>query len=252
MRIPFIAGNWKMYTDSVEAEALAVSLKRLLADVEDVDVAVCPPFPYLRPVFDILRDSRIRTGAQNMCWETKGAYTGEVSPRMLKDVGCDLVILGHSERRHIFQEMDEIVNRKIRKALEYELSPIICVGETLEEREAGKTEEVVLRQIGGCLEELSVEDLGKITVAYEPVWAIGTGRTATPEQAQEVHRLIRDWLGGRFSRGIADDVRIQYGGSVKPENAAGLMAQPDIDGALVGGASLKAEDFSAIVKATCQ
>jgi triosephosphate isomerase len=247
MRIPFIVGNWKMYTDSVEAESLAVSLKRLLADVKDVDVAVCPPFPYLRMVCEVLKDSRILTGAQNMCWETEGAYTGEVSPRMLKDVGCDLVILGHSERRHIFQETDEIVNKKIRKALEYDLSPIVCVGETLDEREAGKTEEVVLKQIEGCLEELSAEDLGKITVAYEPVWAIGTGRTATPEQAQEVHVLIRDWLAGQFSRGIADDVRIQYGGSVKPENAAGLMAQPDIDGALVGGASLKAENFSVIV-----
>ena len=249
MRKPFVAGNWKMHTTSSEVESLLGSLKSLLADVDGVDVAVCPPFPYLSLASRLLGGCRIRVGAQNMYWEEKGAYTGEVSALMLKDVGCDLVILGHSERRHVFGETNAMVHRKIRKALEVGLHPIVCVGERLEEREAGKTEQVVQTQVEGCLEGLSSQEMERITLAYEPVWAIGTGKTATPEQAQEVHRLIRVWLGRVFGEGVAERVRIQYGGSVKPENAKDLITQADIDGALVGGASLKAESFAAIVRA---
>lgn len=249
MRIPFIAGNWKMNTTASEAEALLKALKESLSDIEDVDVAVCPPFPYLMMVSRLLEGSRIRLGAQNMSWEKKGAFTGEVSPEMLTDAGCEFVILGHSERRHIFKETDEIVHRKIQQALESGLSPIVCVGETLEEREEGKTVQVVEDQIEGCLGGIAGSDMNHVTIAYEPVWAIGTGKTATPEQAQEVHRLIKVWLEDHFSRDIADTVRIQYGGSVKPENAKALLAQPDIDGALVGGASLKAPHFTTIVEA---
>jgi len=249
MRIPFIAGNWKMHTTAPEAEVLLQSLRESLSDIEDVDVAVCPPFPYLMMASRLIEGSRIRLGAQNMSWEKKGAFTGEVSPEMLKDAGCELVILGHSERRHIFSETDEVVHRKIQKALEIGLHPIVCVGETLEERESGRTDRVVEDQIEGCLGGISGSDMNHITIAYEPVWAIGTGKTATPEQAQEAHRSIRVWLEHHFNRDIAEIVRIQYGGSVKPENARVLLAQPDIDGALVGGASLKAPDFTAIVKA---
>lgn len=249
MRTPFVAGNWKMNTTRSEAEDLIGSLKSSLADTDNVDVAVCPPFLYLLLASKVLEGTRIRLGAQNMHWEEKGAYTGEVSARMLKDAGCDLVILGHSERRHLFGETDEMVHRKIRRALDVGLHSIVCVGETLEEREAGRTETVVEGQVNGCFRGLSVEDMREITVAYEPVWAIGTGKTATPEQAQEVHRLIREWVGRTFGDDIAEEIRIQYGGSVKPENTGDLIAQPDIDGALVGGASLRAESFTAIVRA---
>jgi triosephosphate isomerase len=249
MRIPFIAGNWKMNTTASEAEALLKSLMESLSEIEDVDVAVCPPFPYLMLASRLLEGSRIRLGAQNMSWEKKGAFTGEVSPEMLRDAGCEFVILGHSERRHIFGETDEVIHRKIQLALEVGLYPIFCVGETLEEREGGKTERVVEDQIEECLGGISGSDMNHMTIAYEPVWAIGTGKTATPEQAQEVHRLIRVWLEGHFNRDIAGAVRIQYGGSVKQENARALLEQSDIDGALVGGASLKAPDFTAIVEA---
>ena len=248
MRIPFVAGNWKMHTTAEEVRELLNSLKVLLKDVENVTVAVCPPFPYLILASEILDGSSIHVGAQNMHWESEGAYTGEVSPRMLKDVGCEFVIIGHSERRKLFGETDEIVHRKIQAALRQELHPIVCVGETLEEREEGKTTQIVESQIRGAFTGFTVEEFKKITIAYEPIWAIGTGRTATPEQAEEVHRLIRVWIADRFGREVAEEVRIQYGGSVKPENAAALLAQDNIDGALVGGASLKAESFAAIVK----
>ena len=249
MRIPFVAGNWKMHTKAAEAEELARSLVRLLEGVENVNVALCPPFPYLPLVAKVLRGTRIRLGGQNMCSELEGAYTGEVSARMLKDVGCDFVILGHSERRRLFGETDESVRRKIRQALDVGLLPIVCVGETLDQREVGKTVEVVGSQVKGCLQGFGAEEMRRVTVAYEPVWAIGTGKTATPEQAQEVHGFIRTWLSRTFGDDVSENLRIQYGGSVKPENAVVLMSQPDIDGALVGGASLKAESFAAIVEA---
>ena len=238
-----------MNTTASEAVDLLNTLKQLLEDVEEVDVAVCPPFPYLSLISKTLEGSRILLGAQNMHHETKGAFTGEVSPGMLTDVGCDLVILGHSERRHIFGETDEIIHRKIQSALEFGLQPILCIGETLDDREADRTVAVVTRQLKGCLDGFSRQDMDRMILAYEPVWAIGTGRTATPEQAEEVHRLTREWIEEQFDRETADSIRIQYGGSVKPGNAGQLMAQPDIDGALVGGASLDAESFAAIVKA---
>ncbi len=238
-----------MNTTASDAVDLLNALKPFLEDVEGVDVAVCPPFPYLSLISKTLEGSRILLGAQNMHHEAKGAYTGEVSPAMLKDVGCDLVILGHSERRHIFGETDETIRKKIQSALEFGLRPILCIGETLDDREADKTADVVRRQLKGCLEGFSRQDMEHIILAYEPVWAIGTGRTATPEQAEEVHRLTREWIEEQFDKKAAGSIRIQYGGSVKPGNARQLLEQPDIDGALVGGASLDAESFAAIVQA---
>ncbi len=250
MRIPFVAGNWKMNTSLAEAEQLIRELIPLVADLKDVYIAVCPPFPYLSGIVQRVQSSSIEVGAQNMYFETKGAFTGEVSGDMLKDIGCAYVILGHSERRHIFGEKDPIINKKVHKALEVGLKPILCVGELLEEREIGKTEQVVETQIQEGLKTVSAEQMAQITIAYEPVWAIGTGKTATPEQAQEVHRLIRDWLKVHYGGDLAEQICIQYGGSVKPDNAKTLMDQPDIDGALVGGASLKAESFASIIRAT--
>lgn len=249
MRKPFVAGNWKMNASSAEAEGLVKELKELVADLSGLDVAVAPPFVYLHKAVYLLKDSPIRVGAQNCYFESKGAFTGEIAPEMLKDVGCDFVILGHSERRHIFGETDSMVNQKVKKALEAGLDVILCAGELLEEREAGQTEQVVSTQLQGGLQDISPDEMAKITIAYEPVWAIGTGKTATPDQAQEVHAFIRRWLAGHFSADMSKTVRIQYGGSVKPENAKELMNQPDIDGALVGGASLKADSFAAIAKA---
>jgi triosephosphate isomerase len=239
-----------MNATASEAADLLNALKQLLTDSETVDVAVCPPFPFLSMASEILKGSRIQLGAQNMYSEIKGAFTGEVAPQMLKDVGCNLVILGHSERRQYFGETDASVNRKIHLALEAGLNPIVCVGETLDQREANETEGIVIGQLAGCFSDLDQEMMNQIVIAYEPVWAIGTGKTATPEQAEDVHRLIRNWIGERFDRGTADGMRIQYGGSVKPQNADQLMAMTDIDGALVGGASLNAEHFSTIIKAS--
>lgn len=249
MRKPFVAGNWKMNTTSSEASLLVTELKSLVDDLNGVDIAVCPPFPYLAMTVNILKNSPIQVGSQNIYYEEKGAYTGEVAASMIQDIGCTSVILGHSERRHIFGETDQIVYKKIKKALDQDLSPIVCIGETLEQREGSETVEVIETQLKGCFSDLSAPEMKKITIAYEPVWAIGTGRTATPEQAQEVHQQIRNWLRSQFESDIVDGLRIQYGGSVKPGNARDLMKQPDIDGALVGGASLKAEDFAAIIKA---
>ncbi len=248
MRAAVVAGNWKMYTSAAEAEALVRSLATLVSGIQNVEVAVCPPFPYLIPVAKALQGTKIKVGGQNMHWEDEGAFTGEVSPKMLKDAGCHFVILGHSERRQYFGETDEKINRKIKKALSSGLAPIVCVGELLAEREAGNTEKVIRTQLEGCFQTLTSADAVKLVIAYEPVWAIGTGKTATPEQAQEVHRFIRGWLSGRFGRDAAESIRIQYGGSVKPDNAKALMSQPDIDGALVGGASLKADGFASIVR----
>lgn len=248
MRVPYVAGNWKMNTSEAEAQTLIDELKTQIEDVADVDVAVAPPFVYLHKAVYLAKDSVLKVGAQNCYFESKGAFTGEIAPEMLKDVGCDFVILGHSERRHVLGETDEVINKKVKKALEAGLEVILCVGELLKEREANKTEDVVKAQLVGGLTDISADDMTKITIAYEPVWAIGTGKTATPDQAQDVHAFIRGWFKSNYNETVAEQVRIQYGGSVKPDNAAELMSQPDIDGALVGGAALKADSFSAIIK----
>ena len=231
-----------------EAKALVEALKPLVSDVKDVEVVVCPPFISLSTVQEVIKDSNIELGAQNVYWEKSGAFTAEVSAPMLKSVGCTYVIIGHSERRTYFGETDETVNKRIFAALEEGLKPIVCVGETLEEREAGKAFDVIKQQITGGLVNLTQEQMKSIVIAYEPVWAIGTGKTATKEQAQEVHAFIRQQLAELFGDATADATRIQYGGSVKPENASDLMSQPDIDGALVGGAALKAASFEGIIK----
>jgi triosephosphate isomerase len=247
-RLPFIAGNWKMNKTVEEALDLIRELKKAISGVKEVEVAVAPPFTALYGVHKELEDSFIRLAAQNLYWEEKGAFTGEISPLMLKEAGCQYVIIGHSERRQFFGESDETVNRRIKAALAHGLKVIFCIGETLREREEGETFAVIERQIEGGLKGLGDKDLKKMTIAYEPVWAIGTGKTATPEQAEEVHRFIRERVNGLYSREVSEEIRIQYGGSVTPDNVKGLMDQPDIDGALVGGASLKAESFSKIVR----
>ena len=248
MRKPFIAGNWKMNTDSDGAVALASGLTKELSGIDTVDVAVCPPFVYLQSVAKALSSSNIALGSQNVYFEEKGAFTGEISCGMLKDVCCTYAIIGHSERRHVMGETDAMINQKISAAINSGLLPIFCVGELLEEREAGTTSDVVAAQVKNGLEGICNERIQAVTVAYEPVWAIGTGLTATPEQAQEVHAMIRGLLADMYGDEIAQTLRIQYGGSAKPGNTAELMAQPDVDGLLVGGASLKVEDFSAMVK----
>ena len=243
-----MAGNWKMNKTIGETIELANGLKRSLYNIEDVDIVVCPPFTALSEAAEMLADTNICLGAQDLFWEEKGAYTGEVSAAMLKDAGARYVIIGHSERRQYFHEANEAVNKKLRKALAAGLSPIMCVGEKLEERESNKTFEVVEDHVAGGLRDITEEDAAKVIIAYEPVWAIGTGRTATPAQAQEAHSFIRGLLSKLYSKDLSLLVRIQYGGSVTPGNAASLMEQPDLDGALVGGASLKAESFTDIVK----
>ncbi|MCE5186896.1 MAG: triose-phosphate isomerase [Planctomycetaceae bacterium] len=248
MRKPFIAGNWKMNTQSATAVALAAGLARELQAVDQVDVAVCPPFVYLQSVAAALSASSIALGAQDVYFEPNGAFTGEVSVEMLKDCCVNYVIIGHSERRHVIGETDELINKKIAAAIAGGLLPIFCVGELLAEREAGKTNQVVMNQVKKGLAGLCKERVQAVTIAYEPVWAIGTGKTATPAQAQEVHAMIRQLLTEMYGKQIAQSLRIQYGGSAKPSNTAELMAQPDVDGLLVGGASLKVEDFAAMVK----
>jgi triosephosphate isomerase len=246
---PFIAGNWKMNKTVSEALALVGELRGLVSSVRDVEVAVAPPFTALHPVAKALEGSNVKLAAQNLYWEASGAFTGEVSPGMLKEVGCTYVIVGHSERRQYFGETDQTVNRRAKAVLANGMSAIVCVGETLTEREAGRTLSIVERQVREGLAGFGKQDAARLVVAYEPVWAIGTGKVATTQQAQEVHAAIRKVLGELFGAETGAGVRIQYGGSVKPSNAAELLAQPDINGALVGGASLKAEDFSKIVKA---
>ncbi len=248
MRKPIVAGNWKMNKTVAEALALVEGIKAELGDVQNVDVVVCPPFTALYAVRQAINGTAIDLGAQNAHWEKSGAYTGEVSVEMLREVGCHYVILGHSERRQYFKETDEMINRKAKAVLAAGLFPIVCVGETLEEREAGRTEQVVTAQVRGSLAGLSANDLLRTVIAYEPVWAIGTGRTATPQQAQEVHALIRRLLAELADPHVAQSVRIQYGGSVKPSNAKELFSQPDIDGGLIGGASLEARSFIDIVR----
>ena len=252
MRKPFVAGNWKMNTDiqsSVDlAQALGAGSGEELA-CGRVTVAVCPPSVYLRAVGQALGSSSIALGAQNMYSEPQGAFTGEISASMLKDVGCIYVLCGHSERRHVFGETDEMINKKLHAALAGGLLPILCVGELIEERQADQTEAVVGRQLQQGLAGVDRARMEAVTVAYEPVWAIGTGLTATPQQAQDVHAFIRRTLAHMYDASLAEQIRIQYGGSAKPSNAAELMSEADVDGLLVGGASLKAEDFLAIIAA---
>jgi triosephosphate isomerase len=248
MRKPIVAGNWKMHKAVGEAIDLAAEIKGRLADDDSVEAVLCPPFTALKAVGDLIRYSNLALGAQNLFWEPQGAYTGEISAAMLEDLGCSYAIVGHSERRTYFNETDEGVARKAEALLSAGLSPIVCVGETLEQREAGETEEVVRTQVENGLGGLG-EGLLRTVIAYEPVWAIGTGKTATAEQAQEVHEFIRGLVRSMAGDDIAEAIRIQYGGSVKPENAAEIFGKPDVDGGLIGGASLKADPFVAIVKA---
>jgi triosephosphate isomerase len=243
-----IAGNWKMNKTAAEALDLVNGLKRELASVKEVDIVVCPPFTALCEVSKAVLDSNLRLGAQNMSEQGSGAFTGEICAAMLKEFSVRYVILGHSERRQYQQEPDALIARKALAAHAASLKPIVCVGETLAEREAGQTEQVVGTQVRGSLAGLSAEQLGETILAYEPVWAIGTGRTATAQQAQEVHAFIRGELTAAYGEPVARRVRIQYGGSVKPSNARELMGQPDVDGALVGGASLEVRSFSEIIK----
>jgi len=248
MRKPVIAGNWKMYKLLDEAVQTAFALKPLVANANHCEVVIAPVFTALKTVADRLEGSNIQVSAQDCAGQNAfGAHTGEVAPTMLKDVGCSYVIIGHSERRQFYGETDELVNRKTKAALEAGLTAIVCVGEMLSAREAGRTESVVETQLNGGLQGLTVADMERIIIAYEPVWAIGTGKTATPEQAQEMHGYIRRKIEDSHGRSVADSIRILYGGSVKPDNIADMMAQEDVDGALVGGASLEADSFSKIV-----
>lgn len=247
-RTPIIAGNWKMNKTVREAVALVRELKAQVADVNNVEIVVCPPFTALSAVAEEIKGTNIILGAQNCHWEEKGAYTGEISAPMLAEMGCRYVIIGHSERRQYFGETDELINRKARILYRFGLMPIICVGETLEQRTQGVTLKVVEQQVRGCLSGIPLDKMLTTVIAYEPVWAIGTGKTASPEDAQEVQGYIRQLLGELYGKDNAQQIRIQYGGSVTPENIQGLMAMPDIDGALVGGASLTADKFARIVK----
>jgi len=251
MRKPVIAGNWKCNLTVQEAEALVSQLKGS-ADVDGVEVVVCPPFTALSSVGRLLKGSRIGLGAQDLFWEPRGAFTGEISPTMLVDAGCRYVIIGHSERRQHFGETDASVNRKLAAALSHQLTPIVCIGETLPEREGGRTFDVLTRQLTGAFEHCEGWNCSRIILAYEPVWAIGTSKNATPDQAQQAQAFIREWVGRRCGAQAGLAMRIQYGGSVNAANAAVLLQQPDVDGALVGGASLNAGGFSAIVKAAVE
>ncbi|MGI6752194.1 MAG: triose-phosphate isomerase [Anaerovoracaceae bacterium] len=246
MRKPFIAGNWKMFKTKAEAAAFAQEFKRIYV-ASDVQVAVCAPFTQLETLVEAFKGTGVKVGAQNMHFEKEGAFTGEISGAMLAEIGVDYCIIGHSERRQYFGETDETVNKKLLTSLSYGILPILCVGEILTERDAGRAKEVVEGQIKAALANLSTEDMEKITVAYEPVWAIGTGRTATPEQADEMCGHIRSVISGLYGEETGDKIVIQYGGSVKPSNATDLMNMYEIDGALVGGASLVPEDFISIV-----
>ncbi len=253
MRRKLIAGNWKMNKDIHETAALIEELKGRLREFRnEIDVVICPPFPSLVIAGTLIKDSPLRLGAQNMSQNDDGAHTGEVSARMLTAVGCAYVILGHSERRQSFKESDALVNAKLKKALAAGLVPIVCIGETLEEREAGITEKIITAQVKGVFHELTSEEIGKAVVAYEPVWAIGTGKNATPDQANQVHRLIRKLVGQLTSWAVAEHLTIQYGGSMNASNAASLLSQADIDGGLIGGASLKADSFMAIIQAAIE
>jgi triosephosphate isomerase len=243
-----IAGNWKMYKTATEALALVNVLQQEVADVTNVEIVVCPPFTALYAASTIIQNSNLKLGAQNVHWEKEGAFTGEIAAPMLKELSVRYAIVGHSERRQFFGETNESVNKRAKAALAHGIRPIICVGETLAQREAGKTQDVVRDHVTGSLAGFSKDDMLEAVIAYEPVWAIGTGRNATPAQAQEAHAFIRELLGQIFGAETAERVRIQYGGSVKPANAAELLERPDIDGALVGGASLDPKGFAEIIK----
>ena len=243
----FIAGNWKMNKTSSEAATLAQGVVEAVGNVSNVDIAICPTFTSLETVEKIIEGSNVKLGAQNMHFEKSGAFTGEISAAMLRELHCAYVILGHSERRQYFKECDCLINKKVKAAVASSLKPILCVGETLEEREANKTIEVVSTQTKGGLDGLTAEEALKVVIAYEPVWAIGTGKTATPAMAQEVHAEIRKVLAGMFGENVAEKIQILYGGSMKPEKADELLAQKDIDGGLIGGAALKADSFAALV-----
>jgi len=253
MRTKTIAGNWKMNKDFPQTEELIGGLKKALSfDLKGVKVIICPPFTSLELVHRLIQGSPMELGAQNMYHEDDGAFTGEVSPTMLTTVGCKYVILGHSERRQYFHESDAFINKKVKKAIAAGLTPIVCFGETLDQRETNITAQVVTAQVRGVLQDIAAENVERLILAYEPVWAIGTGRNATPQQAEEVHVLVRKLLGEMYTASTAERVIIQYGGSVKPENAAELLWQPNVDGALVGGACLKADSFAGIVKAAAR
>jgi len=249
LRQPLIVGNWKMNKTVSQAHAFVHSLKEAVAEVNNVEIVICPPFTALFSLKQVLKGSNIFLGAQNMYYYEKGAFTGEISPLMLQEVGCRYVILGHSERRAYFGEEDTLINLKVKAVLRTGLTPIICIGEQLAEREAGKTKEVIQKQLVGSLAGLETELYSKVVIAYEPVWAIGTGQNATAFEAQEVSNFIRQLLANNTGASRAEKIRLLYGGSVKPDNMAGFINQPDIDGALVGGASLKIADFSLIIKA---
>ena len=240
-----VAGNWKMNTMADEALELVSEIAKAYGASEQAEILLCPPFVWLGLVGSIVKATNIKLGGQNMYWEEKGAYTGETSPAMLKSAGCDYVIIGHSERRLYFGETDQTINKKLFKAIEIGLTPVVCLGESLEIRESGKTNDIIANQFENCFKDFT--EFEKIVIAYEPVWAIGTGKTASPEQAQDVHKLLRDLLSQRTD--AFDKVRLLYGGSVKPGNAPDLISKDDIDGFLVGGASLKADDFCGIIKA---
>jgi triosephosphate isomerase len=246
-RRPLIAGNWKMVKTCAEAVETAAILKALVKGVSEVDIMIAPSFTSLSLVSEVLSGSNIHLGAQNISWHEEGAYTGEISPAMVVSTGCDHVIIGHSERRQYFHETDETVNKRIVAAIKHDLVPVFCVGETETEREANITFSVLDKQVTTGLQSIALEDLSKLVIAYEPVWAIGTGKTATTEQAQEVHQFLRSQLEKAYGSAFAGSVRILYGGSVKPNNVTELMSMPDVDGGLVGGASLDAKTFSEIV-----
>ena len=249
MRVPMITGNWKMNTTVTEAVALVNEMRRGLDEIDNVDKVICPPFVSLATVRELIKESSIKLGAQNIYFEEKGAYTGEISPLMLADL-CEFVIIGHSERRQYFNETGEMINKKVRAALRAGLKPILCIGERLEENEAGRTEEVVTEQLRSSLAEIDYPSV--LIIAYEPVWAIGTGRAATGKQANKTIGFIRRIISQKYDKEIAQDLRILYGGSVTADNAAEFVQQPEIDGALVGGASLKANEFLSIVKQTSE
>jgi len=247
MRKKIIAGNWKMNMNLHQSQKLVSEIINGLGKDNKAEVIICPPFTSLSEVNSLLKGTQVKLGAQNMFYEENGAYTAEISADMLKSVGCEYVILGHSERRVIFNESDELINKKIKTAFAKALKPIFCIGELLEQRENGKTMEVVSSQVEKGLEGITTEQMKNIIIAYEPVWAIGTGKTATPEQAQEVHYFIRELVAKKYSTSVAEGLIIQYGGSVKPDNSSELLSQKDIDGALVGGACLKADSFLSII-----
>jgi triosephosphate isomerase len=247
MRTPLIAGNWKLFKTLDEALELVSQLKMLVKDQKNVEIVVAPVFTAIATVSKAVKGTQIKVAAQDCYWEEEGAFTGEVSPKLLKDAGCTHVIIGHSERRQYFAETNDTVNKKTKASLAAGLTVLLCVGETLSERESGSTFQVIETQLRGGLSNISADDLKLLVIAYEPVWAIGTGKTATEQQAQEVHAYIRKLLSEIYSKKTANSTRILYGGSVKPDNIKGLMAQPDIDGALVGGASLKADSFAGII-----